>query len=658
MTEITKVLIANRGEIACRIIESVRDAGYRSVAIYSEADANARHVQLADEAVCVGPAQVSASYLNVENILSAAKITGADAVHPGYGFLSENAGFAKACSEAGLNFIGPSPDAIHLMGNKRVAKERMIEAGVPCIPGYQGADQSDKVLLKEAKGVGFPLMIKAAAGGGGRGMRFVQEGEDVKEALASARSESKNAFGSDELILELAIVDGRHIEIQVAADKAGNTVYLGERDCSIQRRHQKVIEEAPSPFVSPELRKQMGEAAVNAAKACQYFGVGTVEFLVDAKGAYYFLEMNTRLQVEHPVTELITGVDLVDWQLKIAVGENLPKAQDDIELNGHAIEARLYAEDPAAGFMPQTGPILAWEPAEGAGIRIDHGITSGGEVSPHYDPMLAKLIAFGATREEARRRLIRATEDTAILGVTTNKNFLVQLLKDQRFVGGEATTGLIDADVLKMAKEQAQISEASLALSGVLLLVLRSKAEHNPWTWGQTAGYEKFLTLVSGEASLNVSVKSSGADFVVQHGETQTVIELLAVADGSATFVSGGVRRSARYALQEDRLYLDSEGRSHEIEDVSYRPALSDDQAGSGQIAASTEGLVIGVAVSEGGRVEKGQLLVTIEAMKMEHRLVADGDGTVTTVSAQLNAQVKKGHIMIELELDENGGDQ
>lgn len=453
-------------------------------------------------------------------------------------------------------------------------------------------------------------------------------------------------------------MDGRHIEIQVAADSAGSCIYLGERDCSIQRRHQKVIEEAPSPFVSEDLRQQMGEAAVNAAKACNYQGVGTVEFLVGQDGSFYFLEMNTRLQVEHPVTELITGVDLVDLQLKIASGDRLPMAQDDVVLEGNAIEARLYAEDPANGFMPQTGSILEWDPAMGAGVRIDHGIEASGEVSPHYDPMLAKLIAYGETREEARRRLIRATEDSCILGVTTNKAFLSQLLRDERFVNGEATTALIDESVLAEASALAEVTTPVLALAAVLLLVLKSRGEHRPWVWGQTAGYEKFLTLMSAETSHKVSVVSKGAEFTVYQGGVSHDIEVIDVDESSVLFVRDEIRESARFALSENVLFLGDGSGTFEIEDVTYRPVLSEDEAGSGTITASTEGLVVNVAVASGDRVEKGQLLVTIEAMKMEHRHVADGDGVVKDVMAQQDTQVKKGQVMALIDLDEEGDDQ
>ena len=401
MIAFTKILIANRGEIACRVTRTAKALGYRTVAVFSDADAVALHVREADEAVRIGPPPAQESYLNIEALLAAAKLAGADAVHPGYGFLSENAAFAEACTKQGLVFIGPPAAAIDAMGNKARAKALMEAAGVPVVPGYRGADQSDETLIVEGRRIGFPLMVKAAAGGGGRGMRRVATAEELPQALARSRSEAASAFGSDELILERAIADAHHVEIQIFADRHGSVIHLGERDCSIQRRHQKVIEETPSPAVSTELREQMGEAAVAAARTIGYVGAGTVEFLLHRSQKFYFLEMNTRLQVEHPVTEAVSGLDLVAWQLRIAAGEKLPLKQDQVTFAGHAIEARLYAEDPQQNFLPQSGVLVDWRPASGGGVRIDHGLAPGQSVSPFYDPMLAKVIAHGATREEA-----------------------------------------------------------------------------------------------------------------------------------------------------------------------------------------------------------------------------------------------------------------
>ena len=445
MAEFTKVLVANRGEIALRVLKTAKAMGYETVAVYSEVDADAPHVAFADEAVCIGPAQVNQSYLVIEKIIDACKKTGAQAVHPGYGFLSENTDFCAACQAEGITFIGPDPKAIELMGNKRLAKIEMIKAEVPCIPGYEGADQDETTLLSHANEIGYPIMVKAAAGGGGRGMRLVHAEKDFLEQLKTAKSEALNAFGSDEIILEKAVISPRHIEIQVFADRHGNCIYLGERDCSVQRRHQKVVEEAPSPFVSPELRQKMGEAAVNAALACEYVGAGTVEFLTDDAGNFYFLEMNTRLQVEHPVTELITGVDLVAWQLTIAAGGLLPKTQEEVTIKGHAMEVRLYAEDPALGFMPQTGEVLRWQYAQGDGLRMDAGIKQGQTITPFYDPMLAKVIAYGDNRDQARRRLMASLKKIELLGVRSNRGFLFNILQHEVFANGGATTAFIES---------------------------------------------------------------------------------------------------------------------------------------------------------------------------------------------------------------------
>uniref|UniRef100_UPI00037D9277 acetyl-CoA carboxylase biotin carboxylase subunit n=1 Tax=Pseudomonas asplenii TaxID=53407 RepID=UPI00037D9277 len=443
MPAFNKILIANRGEIACRVIRTARAQGYRTVAVYSQADADARHVRLADEAVCIGAPQVSESYLNSPALLDAARRCGADAIHPGYGFLSENADFARACQNAGITFIGPSPEAIELMGSKRQSKIAMLAAGVPCIDGYQGAEQDEATLAREAQRIGYPLMIKASAGGGGRGMRLVHEPGQLAEQLRTARSEALHAFGSDELILEQALIEPRHVEIQLFGDSHGNLLYLGERDCSIQRRHQKIVEEAPCPVMTAELRQAMGEAALQAGRAVNYVGAGTVEFLLDAHGRFYFLEMNTRLQVEHPVTELITGLDLVAWQLDVAAGLPLPLRQEQIRLQGHAIEVRLYAEDPAHGFLPQTGQVLGWEPPRSEGVRVDHGLVEGQSVSPFYDPLLGKLIAHGATREEARRRLLRTVEDCVLLGLESNQRLLTNLLRHPLFATGTFSTAFI-----------------------------------------------------------------------------------------------------------------------------------------------------------------------------------------------------------------------
>src|SRR6202163_1468276 len=436
-----KILIANRGEIARRITRTARRLGYGVVAVYSDAGRDALHVRSADQAIRIGEALPAQSYLRIDAIIAATKAIGADAIHPGYGFLAENEAFARACRDAGLVFIGPSPDAIKAMGNKAGAKAIMQAAGVPCVPGYQGADQNDAAVLAEAKKIGFPVMIKAVAGGGGRGMRQVADAATFPDLLRSARSEAQGAFGDPTVILERAIADPRHIEIQVFGDRYGHAVHLGERDCSVQRRHQKLIEEAPSPAVSPELRSRMGAVAVNAIKSIGYEGAGTLEFLLDRDGQFYFMEMNTRLQVEHPVTEAITGLDLVELQLRVAGGEPLGLAQDDVKFSGHAIEVRLCAEDVARDFMPQSGRMALWQmPRE---IRVEHALQSGSEIPPFYDSMIAKIVGSGATRDEARRKLICGIEQSVALGVTTNQAFLASCLRHPAFAAGEATTAFI-----------------------------------------------------------------------------------------------------------------------------------------------------------------------------------------------------------------------
>ena len=461
------LLIANRGEIACRIARSARTLGYRTVAVYSEADRGALHVESADVAVCIGAAAPSASYLNIPALIEAARRTGADAIHPGYGFLAENADFARACAAAGIRFVGPSPEAIDAMGNKRAARRRMAAVGVPCVPGYDEGSQDEAVLIAAAGRIGYPLMVKAAAGGGGRGLRRVLEAAALPAALAAARAEAQSAFGSGELILERAVVDARHVEVQVFGDAHGNIIHLGERDCSAQRRNQKVLEESPSPAVDAALRARMGETAVAAARAIGYVGAGTVEMLLAADGSYYFLEMNTRLQVEHPVTEFVTGLDLVDWQLRVAAGEPLPLEQDQVQMRGHAIEARLYAEDPDANYAPQTGPILCWRAPAADLARTDTGIGEGRRVGADYDPMLAKIIAHGANRDEARRKLVRALEETVLLGLRSNRGQLIELLQDEVFRSGGVTTRWLDTRTV-LPRDDAATARQAAALAAVL----------------------------------------------------------------------------------------------------------------------------------------------------------------------------------------------
>lgn len=658
MGQMTTILIANRGEIALRVIRTARALGYRTVAVHSDADADAPHVDAADIAVRIGPAPAADSYLDPTRLIEAARRSGADAIHPGYGFLSENAGFARACAEAGLLFIGPPPAAIELMGSKRLAKLAMIAAGVPCIPGYQGGDQDDGRLQAEAARIGFALMVKASAGGGGRGLRRVAGAADLPEALRAARSEAQSAFGDGDLILERALDQPRHIEIQIFADDHGNVVHFGERDCSVQRRHQKVIEEAPSPFVSPDLRAAMGAAAVDAARACDYRGAGTVEFLVDAAGGFYFLEMNTRLQVEHPVTELVAGVDLVEWQLKVAAGEALPLTQDRIALSGWAIEARLYAEDPRRDFLPQTGMVLDWAPASGAGVRVDHGLRAGQMVGPHYDPMLAKIIAHGATRSEARRRLACALEDTRLLGVTTNKGFLAAILRHPVFADGHATTGFIDAH---MAAETGAGAPGlrQLALAAALIHILagrRGAGAPDLADWRNSASapwrYRIESDGIVHDLRLHAERHGTGLRCSVTGDGGQDCIDILRLGEGEGRYVAEGLRRHLHFASDGDWLYVDGPGGSRGFRDLTHAVAAGDDAPGSGRLLAPMDGAVRLVAVARGDRVRRGQTLVVLEAMKMEHRLCADIDGVVERVAVAVGDQARTRAVLVTIAAD------
>lgn len=655
---ITKVLIANRGEIACRVIKSVQAAGLGTVAVHSDADQAALFVQLADESVALGGNTAAESYLDMGKVIAAAKASRADAIHPGYGFLSENAAFETLCAENNIKFMGPSANAIEVMGNKASAKKLMLESDVPCIPGYQGKAQDDKTLAAEAEKIGYPLMVKAAAGGGGRGIRLVNKTADFVNELKSARKEALNAFGSDEIILEKAIVSARHIEIQVAADQKGNVIHLGDRDCSAQRRHQKVIEEAPSPFMTETLRDAMGLAAVNAAKAVNYEGVGTVEFLVDADGSFYFLEMNTRLQVEHPVTEMITGVDLVDWQIKIANGFELPLTQAQIELKGHAIEVRIYAEDPANDFMPQTGVLREFKESSGEGVRTDHGVYSGSTVSPYYDSMLAKLICWGNDREEARVRLLRALKTTKVLGLTTNKGFLTQLLNEDVFIKGEADTGFINEDILTRAKENLHNEDLALAVLAIVLSGQNGSEEHgelSAWSNGEALARTEVLSFADKEYSVKSLKLASDFDqrYALTVGDETLNIEAVSIVDRQLHFSVNDLKRSVDFSISGDQVSLDLGERVVNFERVTYKPAAAKGSEGSGKIAASTEGLIIDVLVKPGDKVKKGDTLIVVEAMKMEHRHLADGDGEVLTVNAENGQQVKNKQLLIELELIE-----
>jgi geranyl-CoA carboxylase alpha subunit len=652
MTEFRTILVANRGEIACRVMRTAKAMGYRTAAVYSEADAEARHVRLADVAACVGPAEARASYLSIPAIIAAAGTLGADAVHPGYGFLSENAEFARACGEAGLVFIGPSPEAIAAMGNKAAAKRRMLEAGVPCVPGYQGADQSEAVFARETERIGYPVMVKAAAGGGGRGMRLVKAKKDLASALAAARAEADSAFGSAELILEKAVAGGRHVEIQILADASGHVIHLGERDCSVQRRHQKVLEEAPSPAVDAELRARMGAAAVAAAQAIGYSNAGTVEFLLAADDTFYFLEMNTRLQVEHPVTELVTGLDLVELQIRIAAGEPLSIRQEDVRFVGHAIEARLYAEAPQRGFLPQSGELVAWRPPSGPGIRVDHGLNASQTVSPFYDPLLAKIVAHGATRQEALRLLAQALEDATALGIATNRSFLIDCLRTPEFAAGQATTEFIAKHFAKPTTSAPD--DAALALAAALWFEAGARQQgHDPArTWSSSGALTWPLRLEVGGKTIIRTVTIPGPRRYRIGGDASCELQIAAAANGPVRFILGGQDRSAEFAFAGDSLHLKLGAFDFAVRETLYEPPAATSAAGGSdtELRAPMNGKVVAVLVAEGDVVDKGQRLVVVEAMKMQHEMTAQAAGRIVRLAVKPGDQVATRQLLVELD--------
>ena len=670
MKRFNSILIANRGEIACRVIKTAKQLGYRTIAVYSDADAGAPHVQLADDAVRIGPGPVGESYLLAENILAAATTSGAESIHPGYGFLSENSAFAEAVESAGLVFIGPTREAIDVMGNKAESKRRMIEAGVPCVPGYEGHDQTDEALLAEGNKIALPLMVKAAAGGGGRGMRLVQDYAELANAIKLARAEAESAFGSGELILEKAIIQPRHVEIQVFADTFGNTVHLGERDCSVQRRHQKVIEEAPCPIMTPELREQMGQSATDAAKSVNYRGAGTVEFLLDASGAFYFLEMNTRLQVEHPVTELITGLDLVALQISVAQGDALSITQDDVHLEGHAIEVRLYTEDPSLDFLPASGPVDLWQPADGVGIRIDAGIVSGQDISPFYDPMVAKVIGYGPDRESARLRLIGALKETVLFGTSNNKRFLIQCLEKQCFIDGTATTAFIAEEFSDEDLQVAPPSFADSAVAAVIELAMEHKklfdrsvlvsASLKNWASASAIISRKQYQFADLTRDLGITPEGVEAYRVFDVGGVETDVEITVLAmdkHKASLRVDGTILAVTSMSSVKGQLHCSIEGRDALFKDMIILDGMSDVNVGGGRVTAPMHGLLLEVLVEPGDPVVKGQTLAVLEAMKMHYEIQAEIDGTVAEVSAVAGKQVAVDDVLIEIDEQQNTKD-
>ena len=655
----TSILIANRGEIACRIARTAKRMGLRVIAVYSEADAGALHTQLADEAYCIGPAAVSDSYLRADKILQVAKESGAECVHPGYGFLSENAEFADQCELAGIKFVGPPASAIVAMGLKDKAKELMMAAGVPVVPGYQGSNQDAVFLKQKAYETGYPVMIKAVAGGGGKGMRQVNAHADFDEALVSCRREALASFGDDKVLIEKFIVNPRHIEMQIFGDNHGNAVHLYERDCSLQRRHQKVIEEAPAPGMTDEVRKAMGDAAVAAARAVNYSGAGTVEFIVDGSDGlkpdgFYFMEMNTRLQVEHPVTELITGLDLVEWQLRVAAGEEIPLRQDEISISGHAFEARIYAEDPGNDFLPQTGTLhrLVW-PDDGA-VRIDTGVVQGDRISPFYDPMIAKVIVSGKTRAQALGRLEKVLGDTTILGLRNNTGFLAALAGHRQFVKAKMDTGFIDANIDDLLPEVSVAGE-NLAIAAWVDAQIGERNENSPWQalkgWslGGTSRIDRFSLMINGTERQGEIIWTAGGFSI------DGVVDVTAVSGRNDCFCAtvNGEALSGWVTFVEGKLFLSCRDQHFEVKmvDLLDRPELAG--IGSAIVKAPMPGKVIAVEVAEGDKIAAGDTLVVLEAMKMEHGLTAAVDGVVKSLDVELGEQVEDGQVLVVLEPDE-----
>ncbi len=636
MKSFSSILIANRGEIACRVIRTAKKMGIRCIAVYSDADKNALHVKLADAAVHIGAAPTRESYLNIARIIAAAKATGAEAIHPGYGFLSENAEFAEACAQADIIFVGPPASAIVAMGSKSNAKALMQKADVPLIPGYHGDDQTASTLIKEAINVGFPLLLKAAAGGGGKGMRVVHETAELEDAIASAQREAASSFGDEKLLIEKYLTQPRHVEVQVFADKLGNCVYLAERDCSLQRRHQKVIEEAPAPGLSDSLRKSMGETAVLAAQAINYVGAGTIEFLLDSDGKYYFMEMNTRLQVEHPVTEYITGEDLVEWQIRVARGEKLPKSQAQIQITGHAFEARIYAEDPKNQFLPATGKLsLLRPPQTNAFIRVDTGVLEGDEISVFYDPMIAKLICYGETRAQALATLAEALENYAIAGVKTNTKFLHHLAIHPEFRAANLDTGFIPRHLAELTSDEAEFNEKELSMLALYRLhQLQAKnTDQSPW---------HSLGLWSADGKSETSIRFSIQNHIYKVILTRTSEGYQSKINGELTPIHGKLNSSgytftARHETQnhiifsqETTVYWVRQANTIPVQFEIHEWEVDTHAHGQTGSQAPMNGRITTLIAPLHSTLKKGEPILTMEAMKMEYTLRAPQEGSVS----------------------------
>jgi 3-methylcrotonyl-CoA carboxylase alpha subunit len=659
------LLIANRGEIAVRVIETARRLGIRTVAVYSEADEGALHVRVADEALPIGPAPTRESYLRGDHILEAAKRSGARAIHPGYGFLSENADFAEACTAAGVCFVGPPAEAIRAMGLKDAAKQRMEAASVPVVPGHHADAQDLASLAAAAEAVGYPVLIKAVAGGGGRGMRRVDDPAELEAGIEGARREAEASFGDARLLLEKYLTKPRHIELQVFADDHGHVVHLFERDCSLQRRHQKVVEEAPAPGLEPAMRAAMGDAAVRAARAIDYRGAGTVEFIVDvsdgiANAPFYFMEMNTRLQVEHPVTEAVTGLDLVEWQLRVAAGEPLPRLQDQLTIEGHAIEVRVYAEDPSRRYLPQTGRLVRWRPpAASDHVRVDSGVAEHDLVSHHYDPMLAKLIVHGSDRDEALHHLGRALDCFEVAGPRTNLPLLAAVAAHPAFVAADLDTGFLDQHAGELIEEPGALPSDLLCLMVAGLIEARASGSGrsqasdpwSPWSTPDTFrlnedGFD-VIHLRNGNQALEVRAGFAAGQTRLEWKDSAHVLENASLDDETISARIDGVRQSAHFVQHGDSLYTLSRGRCLRLDVQREIAEIDEDAAGGGAIRSPMPGRIIEVLTREGEKVKAGQVLLRLEAMKMEHALAAPIDGVVGQLSAAVGAQVEEGATLL-----------
>jgi len=644
-----KVLVANRGEIAIRIFRSIHDMGLQSVAVYSEAENDALHVSEANESVCIGPANASASYLSIEAIITAAQQTNSDAIHPGYGFLSENPDLAEACAKHGIKFIGPSATAIRAMGNKANARSLMLESGVPCVPGYEGQERDPAALTKCAKEIGFPLLVKATMGGGGRAMAAAHSPDEFVGIVEQVRAEATNLFGSDEVILERLVQQPRHVEVQIFADSHGNVVSLGERECTVQRRRQKVIEEAPCSSLQPETRELMEAAAVRAAKAIKYEGAGTVEFLLDEDGSFYFLEMNTRIQVEHPVTEMVTGIDLIALQLKVAAGETLPPAEDLRQINGHAMEARIYAEDPSREFLPQVGTISTWLPPKGDGVRVDCGVQSGQTMTPYYDPLVAKIITHGATRDLARKRLARALRECVVLGVPTNRQYIQSILEHPDFIADQIDTNFIETRCMPSSNESDAPPAPAIGLAAVLFSLHPGRSWDGWTSTGPSQWPMQLLVEEGSDCILQLRVTQLAArrfHITSQTGDADETTEfefaLLRHQGPMFEIRTDKVSQVAHATCADNRLHLQVAGRNLAITDTTYEIASGDDEsAQSGHVAAAMAGQVVEVIANIGDVVAAGDPLLVIEAMKLAHKITAPIAGTVTALQVQVGKQVQ-----------------